>query len=1163
MIRITDPRAWNGLSITEQGEGAEGPSAAIVPGAEAVFQYEHPEDWRDWEALALELRLPPEGATVELTVNVYPLHIGRPEYIPVTTAVLAVTGGGWTPVEAAFERFDAMRAAPAFWRLIAKVGLTVRYTGGEQAADTLPIRRIRLQAKGGLRLHADRRSGSAEPGETARYDLTVSNQSQEPQAVVLGTAAYGYESMKTELETGMLLLGPGESGIVSFAAEVHEGIAPGGYEEHRIFAVPNGDSSRARELKLYTVRTLPHPYIIHTEAGWTKVRRNLEKYEWARRELEAYVRRAEEWVVPGARGAGGPYAFELAERFNLHAAAVAWKLTGRTAYRDKAALLLKRFADPQHGYPATESPYFHIYAAAEELGVRTPRGPKVCGGGLIHEGEFMLDAASCYDLLYDSGAFSEGDHLRIEAAFQLYIEKADWMITDGDTNNIPSGGMAGAFLCALAIQDMYWVRRFLDGPGGFKDMVGTGIMDDGWYFEGASNYVILFADMFTRLVQACEPWGLGLKDLRVRPSYRSNAMLSPWTESADKPFLGMSFAKHGPVTRNYRTVKDIWDAMLPFIDHRGILFGTNDSTAKDTIRWYDLAYHVWRDPAYASVLREAYRRDLVYGVGELPEPAEVHDEASAYADNVGLAILRSRKEGAGPEDQLAAVVKYGSHGGYHGHFDRTGLTALTRYGRNAYGPLASWYGYGSFMFKMWVQASLSHNMVVVDQRMQEPAASKRLLFHSGAMLQACAVETTARWMDPPYGGQTPYPETFPQERGWIEGRDMPVPAIPRVQGDTGEYSEPVLQRRLVAVTDDYVLVADYLRGEEEHVFDSLHHYQGFEGLEAPQLQHLRHTGQMNEDPYGAGQFVTDCDWYGCGGPALIRFAHEYDIRRDDAGGRHILYNEEGPMKLHLRSLWPPRQEIMTGWYPEADQVNKRVAYEVSGDGEVLSEGRFGAWILGKRQINVPLQGINELQLRVSVDRAAKKTLFWGDPAVILEDGRRVPVTELPARYENVDQGTAAGTDYYGGPVHLSGVPYSQALPFEPLNPQQPAVAVFDLSGLNAAAFEASLGGDYPAGHDPARRKTVSIRATGKEACFVSIIEPHEGATAIRSAEAPSADRILVTLTDGRIQEFSIRGLDGNGEDIGLRIREMGGGKTIREEASGCAAGQRDGRPDLG
>ena len=37
-----------------------------------------------------------------------------------------------------------------------------------------------------------------------------------------------------------------------------------------------------------------------------------------------------------------------------------------------------------------------------------------------------------------------------------------------------------------------------------------------------------------------------------------------------------------------------------------------------------------------------------------------------------------------------------------------------------------WYSYAPYMYKFYVQTSLSKNMVVVDQKMQEPVESKRL-----------------------------------------------------------------------------------------------------------------------------------------------------------------------------------------------------------------------------------------------------------------------------------------------------------------------------------------------------------------------------------------------------------------------------------------------------
>jgi hypothetical protein len=1139
---------WNGMKESSDNSGA-----ILTAGQEALLEYETAQDWRCWECIALEVWLE-EGQVLELTASVYPLKIGRPEYIPVTMAKSVVTGRGWTEVELAFEQFDYLHVTPAFWRLVKKVGITASLRepdGGTKSAvphAEISIRALRLKALGTIELKAEFMSKAAEPGETVHYDLLVRNVSEERQAVALAVGRYGFESMGARIEPDMLVLEPGQSGMVCVTADVHDGVAPGGYEEHTVCAIPNGNTSYTRKLKLYTIRRLPHPYIIHTEHGWETVRRNVQTYEWASRELARYIHIAESWVVPETQGGGMPYAFELKERFNLHAASVSWKLTGRRDLLDKAVLLLRRFADPATGYPATRAPVFHIYSSHEEMSV-SPAAVKVCTGGLIHEGEFMLDVASCYDLLYDDDCWTEEDRRRMELAFRLYIEKVDWMITDGDMNNIPSGGMIGALLCSLVIQDMHWIKRFIEGVNGLDDLVGTGVMDDGWYFEGATNYVVLFADMFTRAIQACEPWGLQLKERKVRPSYQRNAMLSPWSFPREKPFLGMSFQKHGPVRRNYRSVRDVWDAMLPFVDYRGILFGTNDSTDYDMVAKYDLAYYVWRDLKYTSIIRRVDRRDLIYGVGELPEPdkEEANAAESAYADNVGLTVLRSRKEGRSPAEQLQAVVKYGSHGGYHGHFDRTGLVSLMRYGRSAYSPLAAWYSYHPYMFKMWVQTSMAHNMVVVDQRMQEPTESKQLLYYSGSMLQASVVETVARWSDPPYGGQTPYPESFPEERGWLEGRELPAPEHRRDQGDIGDYSEPILQRRLMAVTDDYVIVADYLRGQDIHEYDLLYHFQGFQWIQADSNKHVKHTGLMNESPYGAGQFISDCDWYECSAPALLRFSHEYDRDRDDRDGRHCMYSEDGQMNVHVHSLWPPEQSIMTGWFPEADSVNKRVHFEVMGDGDLLEQGRIGAWIRGKRSIRASVEGVRELTLQASVDKAAKKTLFWGDPRLVLRDGSVVPLSQVPVQYSNVDLGNGIGVDYYGGAVHLEGEPYAMAMPFEPMDRTSPARAVFSLAGLDAVLFEAVIGGDYPLGMDPARRKTVSIRTVGEEACFVTLLEPHEGSSAIVSATAVSESEVTVNLSDGRVQRVELLGLKDDGSKLNIRIREWKEGWLVREE----------------
>jgi hypothetical protein len=216
----------------------------------------------------------------------------------------------------------------------------------------------------------------------------------------------------------------------------------------------------------------------------------------------------------------------------------------------------------------------------------------------------------------------------------------------------------------------------------------------------------------------------------------------------------------------------------------------------------------------------------------------------------------------------------------------------------------------------------------------------------------------------------------------------------------------------------------------------------------------------------------------------------------------------------------------------------------------LAEGNFGAWILGIRHINVPLAGVRELMLTVEVERAVKKTLFWGDAFITTENGGRIHLSELPVRYENVDPGRGIGIDYYGGPVHLEGERYEQAVPFEPQDRSLPAKAWIDLTGIGAVKFEAVIGGDYPLGIDPAHRKTISIRDRGKEARFLTVLEPYEGEPRIISAETLSAGELIVLLKDGRKQQVTISDLDGDGNQIVIVLKEYNGEELVREERAG-------------
>lgn len=134
--------------------------------------------------------------------------------------------------------------------------------------------------------------------------------------------------------------------------------------------------------------------------------------------------------------------------------------------------------------------------------------------------------------------------------------------------------------------------------------------------------------------------------------------------------------------------------------------------------------------------------------------------------------------------------------------------------------------------------------------------------------------------------------------------------------------------------------------------------------------------QWNPDPLGSGQFVTDCNWYSVSAPALAQFSERFGANPDKEEGSRSIGNEPGMLNLNVFSLWPPRQEIMIATAPEQHDVEKRLFYTVSGDGKVLAQGKFGAWILGEGDVDVPVEGVKELRLETRTELSKRPTLFW-------------------------------------------------------------------------------------------------------------------------------------------------------------------------------------------
>ncbi|MFW6309192.1 MAG: hypothetical protein ACOC1S_04160, partial [bacterium] len=354
--------------------------------------------------------------------------------------------------------------------------------------------------------------------------------------------------------------------------------------------------------------------------------------------------------------------------------------------------------------------------------------------------------------------------------------------------------------------------------------------------------------------------------------------------------------KFGPNYRNHRSISDMVDCLVPLGDYRGIIFSNNKSWE---VRLgggrLEPFYEYYRKPEYAWALKQKKRgslQTLLYGVPELPEVEDPRPEM-VNSENAGFYVLRSSFDKEEPEEQLQAVLKCGTPGGGHRHYDQTDLLSIMRYGRSFYNTQSAWWG-GVYhhMYNDWLIKSANHNMVIVDQGNQGVTRPEKLLLKKEEKYKSTAVQVKAPWADMSF---------------WPKGTEEKIK-------DLGK----ILQRRLMTLTEDYIIVADYLsdisQGKEDkgsHIYDWLIHPVGYKGIKTEEKEFLHHKEKFAEK--GACQYITDCEWYRYKSPACIQF--EQFFQNDSK-------NKDGVLKLDVHALWPVEGKLMLGFDPLGQEKNE-------------------------------------------------------------------------------------------------------------------------------------------------------------------------------------------------------------------------------------------------
>ncbi|MFI3316325.1 MAG: alginate lyase family protein [Rikenellaceae bacterium] len=662
-----------------------------------------------------------------------------------------------------------------------------------------------------------------------------------------------------------------------------------------------------------------YPRLLVNQDAVEHARDNIENHEWAAENSKELIAFADSYKIPKSRDftvkrgilSWKSLGFLSDVTLNIFKMALAWSITEDDKYIEPIKSLVTDVCNPQTGY---------IAVGAATTGVE------------VHEGVFFFYLAATCDILYSrEDIFTDEQKRDIEATMRAYAEKSKKDMAPNGIMNHQASSNAAAVTVSMFLQDEELFDYFVESEGGMIDQIATGFMPDGWWFEGTINYCYLVADIYFRMAQIYQNNGMDL----YREKFAAREMEKDFHNAKDD-FTGMKFAVWGP-EKPYRTFRELALAYYPMMDESGIVVASNDTALLPPAVFHELAYKEFGDKELAWVISKTKRDSwvsLFYGVGKLPNVKDPRTK-SATLPNIGLTALRSQNKEKVGEEQLQAYVKFGSHGGWHGHFDRASLQALDKYGHKFFGTEMCWFGYISAEYKELVQTSAAHNMVVVDEMQQEAVPSSQPLFYAGKSMQISVTETQARWRPIPLNNI----EKFPP---W----------------DDFDYAtEPILQRRLALVTDDYLLTVDYISSDEQRQYDCLVHPLGFVAVDgaAKVGEVLPVINNEKASPY---KYFKECQWYK-GADNSVKFE----------------FNDKG-VGLDLQLLWPQKSDIFYAHYPSTTNA---VTYGLRNDPDrrtvgVRVEGKDAVFI----NLMEPHQGESVIKSAVATaDNSVTVTLKDG------------------------------------------------------------------------------------------------------------------------------------------------------------------------------------------
>lgn len=423
-----------------------------------------------------------------------------------------------------------------------------------------------------------------------------------------------------------------------------------------------------------------------------------------------------------------------------------WQLTGEQRYADKVAEILRRYADYYPGY--------------EVHGDIPHNGPGKMNAQTLCEANCLLEMALGYDFIAEVLSSEEREHicenlLRTAATF-LQTHRSPQIHNHEVKIN------AAVAVLGFILEDDALIDFAVNQQYGLRWQLENGLFDEGLWFEGSIHYHYYALQGFM--------------------AFEKLAMGTDWS------MLQLPF---------YRKMLDfplsllMPDGTFPLLND--CLAGQEKLYHRDI---YEFAWHVYRHPLYARVLRfigeeKGAVDTLLWRDGPLPDDnISLIPQTTTFAPAAGLTIWRKSHQGQ------AILIKHSPYGGEHDHYDRLNVLIWDKH--RPLLPDLGTTGYGAKMHYAYYKNSATHNTLSVDQTNQPPAQPLLLSWHH---------DDDFYWLD-----------------SLVDWREKPVElnSHTRVEWDTMAWQDIRFRRRLLWLDDALIDISDIDNPHKRQVDWTLH-----------------------------------------------------------------------------------------------------------------------------------------------------------------------------------------------------------------------------------------------------------------------------------------------------------------------------------------------------